>query len=71
MILPHPGGGDCTDGSDIVKINELVAFANRVEKVVSAQPHLVQVQLNGAGLVIDFSGLINALALKGIDLTIL
>jgi len=61
MILPHPGGGTCVDGSDIEKINEIIGILNALCNSSSAQPHLVHIAFSESGMVYDFQGLISAI----------
>jgi hypothetical protein len=53
------------------RLNDVIDDVNILSRVSSAQPHLVSVSVSDAGVVLDFSGLISALATKNIDLTAL
>jgi hypothetical protein len=53
------------------RLNDAIDDIAAGQRVVSAQPHLVHVDVTEGGLVFDFTGLINALASKGINLTTL
>ncbi len=53
------------------RTDNLIDDVETLYQATSSHPHLINVYVNGGGWVADCSGLVAALARKGIDLTIL
>lgn len=48
------------------RLNDAISDMQQISRVASSHPHLIAIQVNEGGIVFNFSGLIDALAAKGV-----
>ena len=61
-------GGDCRDGRDIAKINELIDQVNALCTYTVSHDRLLGVKVTGAGVNIDCQGLVQLFRALGVNI---